>query len=612
MGGCANSKYAVDEADKSETKKSKKPLSKKNSNKNGSVNKKGEADGTTAAPVKEAGAATNGTVVAAAEDHERDHEKENTTPVQAGEAPKVEKEDIEFIDKDETTAKTTTTTSTNDDDTKKEVTTYQTTVVKHTQKEGDELLQHLKDEAFRTLQNTLKQLNATQQTTTKTTSASLNDNEPQTNVDAANTADDLVNQVKAQVVTSLGKSKQELIHTVIDSGVALIRDNKCKNMNELQAELERQYPDNDGELVKKIINATTGFLTAKGTEAGALLSNILANVTTGIQGVMNETEKTTVKVTRTITEQVLSGGQLKEINRVISTASEQAPSGSNIGDLLRNLSSGDKIIKTGSVVTSTNTVVNEQHENVTKDEAYTVKSDDDLIEKAEKVVNKVVNAAVEKINHEDSQKTDNDANANAEQQPQPAQETNTERVLDEQVTEENIKIEEESTVRMSTTKIILNGSDAEIEHVELDTNTRVEPQTPIADEPQPHQEPVPQPETETEPEPEPKLEPQAEEAQPKADEEVVNTVAQTATTDLEQVQSEFFKTGKLEAEEAIKKFTQDEPHDSIETEQVENQLESTPQQSAIADVIVAAAVAAEITKTAESDTTVKPETSPAN
>ena len=74
-----------------------------------------------------------------------------------------------------------------------------------------------------------------------------------------------------------------------------------------------------------VLNATTGFLTAKGTEAGTMLSSILANVSNlGLQGVMNETEKTTVKVTRTVKEHIMTGMQLSEVNKLIA---QQAASG---------------------------------------------------------------------------------------------------------------------------------------------------------------------------------------------------------------------------------------------------------------------------------------------
>jgi hypothetical protein len=533
MGGCANSKYAVDESSSSEktaekkSSGSKKPFLKKSSNKNGNV--KNKADEV---------AVVNGTSATALEHDAKQTNGDAHVELANGEAKAAAatEDNIEFIDKEDVKAAAAAAAAaagqSNEDDAKKEVTTYQTTVVKHSQKEGDELLQHLKDEAFRTLQNTLKQLTSS---STKTTTASLNGSSPQTATSDADSssssaaaAEDLVQQVKSQVVQTVGKAKQAQVEAIIDSGVALIRDNKCKSMNELESELEKVYATSsssadDNELVKKVINATTGFLTAKGTEAGALLSNILANVTTGLQGVMNETEKTTVKVTRTITEQVLSGGQLKEITRVITsdqpvsptssstqgaTASSSSSPPSNISDILRSLTSNpEKIIKTGTTVTSTSSVVNEQHEHLSKDEVYTTTASaadsssqsDELKEKAEKVVNKAVNAAVEQIQQQSGEETSTTAHQNGETTAITNGYHTNSYDLNEHLTEENIKIEEESTVRTSTTKIILNGSGAE--------------------------------------------------------------AAAVAATDLDQVQSEFFKNGKREAEISIKKLNATSDHD---------------------------------------------------
>lgn len=453
MGGCANSKYAVDEDTKNkqgasgdEKVKNKKPFLniKKFNVKNGNVKKEEAGPVQAAAGVEEAATTKNGDVTG-------------------------NKEEIEFIDHEKTGAAaaaaaagtTTTTTTTNkeeeNEDAKKEVTTYQTTVVKHTQKEGDELLQHLKDEAFRTLQNSLKHLNSN---TTRTTTASAGESgSPQTTVEdaqsAAQSAEELIAQVKNQVVTVLGRVKQDEIGSIVDTGVSLIRESKVKSMTELEAELEKAF-SNETDLVKKVVNATTGFLTAKGTEAGALLSNILANANQGIQGVMNETEKTTVKVTRTITEQVLSGGQIKEVTRVITEPALNPPP-STLTDILKNLTA-DKQVKQGTQVSQSSTQQTEEHEAVSSSTSVELK------EKAEKVVNKAVEAAVEKL---------------ADQQTSQH---------DESLQQENIKVEEESTVRTSTTKIILNGD------------------------------------------------------------------GDVANEHLNNVQAEFFKTGKLEAEEAVNKI----------------------------------------------------------
>lgn len=374
MGGCANSKYAVDE-DKQPKSKEKKVKDKKNK-------KKGDQEAVQA----------NGD----AKQHDA-----------ADAAAKGEKEgEIEFIDKEEAEKQQQAAVKLNDDDVKKEVTTYQTTVVKHSQKEGEELMQHLKDEAFKTLLHLLKQQQQSGDqsdaatTTTTTTASSPASAEPQTSTTAPN--EDVVEQIKTQVVNSLGKTRQAFIESVIDSGVELIKEGKVKNMNELQEALEAKYPNttdnkDNNEFIKKIINGTTGFLTAKGTEAGALLSSILANVSNGLQGVMNETEKTTVKVTRTITEQLMSGGQIKEITKVITKTEPTVTVNPNINEILKNLTSGSSsddatnVTNTGDISTVVTSVVVEKLENAPKaDDLATQKQ-------AEQVVTTVVTAAVEKV-----------------------------------------------------------------------------------------------------------------------------------------------------------------------------------------------------------------------
>lgn len=391
MGGCANSKYAVDE-DKQPKSKEKKVKDKKNKKKDQEV--------------------ANG-----------DAKKPNETV----ETVKGEKEEaIEFIDKEDA-EKQQNAVKLNDDDVKKEVTTYQTTVVKHTQKEGEELMQHLKDEAFKTLLHLLKQQTQPDTTTTTTTTASSPATaEPQTSTTAPN--EDVVEQIKAQVVNSLGKTRQAFIESVIDSGVELIKEGKVKSMNELQEALEAKYPNtndnkDNGEFVKKIINGTTGFLTAKGTEAGALLSSILANVSSGLQGVMNETEKTTVKVTRTITEQLMSGGQIKEITKVITKTEPTVTVNPNINEILKNLTddaNGLTSTSTGNTSTVVTSVVVEKLENGAK-------SDDLAKQQAEQVVTTVVSAAVEKVIDEErstSPSADKLTNGHADEQSAAASTTN--------------------------------------------------------------------------------------------------------------------------------------------------------------------------------------------
>lgn len=432
MGGCANSKYAVDE-DK-QIKKEKKPFLKKKSKKESVVSEAKQ-------PVESVGQ----------EEKPENDEKKSESGEPA--ASKGEKEDIDFIDREEAekanqNTTETTTNNTQSDDAKKEVTTYQTTVVKHTQKEGDELLQYLKNEAFKTLQNSLTNLN---QNRTQTTTASSSTNEtPETATDDQN--QDIVQQIKDQVLNSLGKNNEELINSVLDTGAKLIKDAKVKNMTELEQELEATFKDN-AEMVKKVINSTTGFLTAKGTEAGVMLSNLLANANTGIQGIMNETEKTTVKVTRTVTEQVLSGGQLKEITRVITSDVPCSGETPCFQDLIKNISVDSKIVKTGTTVSNTNTTINQTQETLeessveksNQQETTNVDSEkkdehsEEISTQAEQVVNKVINAAVDIVNQ---------------------QEVSTSNGLHEEhhtETETDVKIEEQSTVTTSTTKIILNG-----------------------------------------------------------------------------------------------------------------------------------------------------------
>lgn len=460
MGNCASSKYAVDE-DKVPKKQKLNKKQKKQAEENATPEVASVAEVT----------------------------KAETTPevivTESPESPKVEKEDIGFIDENvqqdavkcgETTE--TTTESKLDDNQKKEVTTYQTTVVKHSQKEGDELLDHLKSEAFRTLQNLLKKQDKTEApetTTVTTTIASSNSDNPETAQTTEN--EDIVQQIKAQALVSLGNSKQDIVNSIIDQGAELIKNNTVKNMNELTTELEKANPT-EAELVVKVINSTTGFLTAKGTEAGSLLSNILANVSTGLQGVMNETEKTTVKVTRTVTEQVMSGGQLKEVTRVITSDQPMNGSGTsnNIEDVLKNLQNGlgvdgstfttttisgapeitrTKVVNSGTTESSSSHT--EKHENVHQESSVQETFSEDSVTRsqAEKVVSNAVNAAVEKFSEEKSE-------SGLTNGVHRIEETD----LHEQITEENIKIEEESSVKTSTTKITLNGEESVSSQIE--------------------------------------------------------------------------------------------------------------------------------------------------
>ena len=87
------------------------------------------------------------------------------------------------------------------------------------------------------------------------------------------TDEDIVAEIKAQTIISIGKANQETVFSIIDSGIELIRLNTVKDMSELKTPLDLKYP-NDIELVSKVLNSTTGFLTAKGFEADSLLSSI--------------------------------------------------------------------------------------------------------------------------------------------------------------------------------------------------------------------------------------------------------------------------------------------------------------------------------------------------
>jgi hypothetical protein len=429
---------------------------------------------------------------------------------QTSEPPKAEKEEIEFIDHEHAAAAAA---NKDDEDQKREVTTYQTTVVKHTQKEGDELFTHLKEEAFRTLQNALRPQAG--QTTTSTTSASLADGSSSTSTEAAGEGDDLLKQIQEQCASSIGRARQHQIFAIVQSGAQLIRDEKVSTASELQAELDKLYPNGEdeaskgnSELVDKVIKATTGFLTAKGTEAGVILSNLLANAPAGIHGVLNETEKTTVKVTRTVTEHVMTNGQLQEITKVITSNEPLAP-GQSLQDIMKNLQAGASTVTSGTASSAAHTQVNEQHETV-------VPTSQELADKAEQVVNQVVTTAVERVLDED-----NKAAAAATAAPH----TNGHATESEQQnghadtngfheTTENVKVEEESTVTVSTTKIVLNGG---------------EPATVVTN--------------------------------------------GELNGHLEEVQADFYKNGKLDAEEAVKKIV------TASSDELEQQLQPVAQES---------------------------------
>ena len=171
----------------------------------------------------------------------------------------------------------------------------------------------------------------------------------------------------------------------------------------------------------------------------------------------------------------MSGGQLKEITKVI-TSNEPIFPGQNIQDIIRNMtaSAGTKETQgTNSVTSSTH--VNEKHELVTEEQQQ------ELVDKAEKVVTKVVNSAVQRVLDEGEQQ---------QQKDQKGQKENNAGDADFQVvsdvttvtigpvnasngyheTTENVKIEEQSSVKVSTTKLLLNGTtnDQQLDHVQTE------------------------------------------------------------------------------------------------------------------------------------------------
>ena len=211
---------------------------------------------------------------------------------------------------------------------KKEVTTYQTTVVKHVSKEVDDLLVHLKDEAFQSLKNFLKQESKSNETTIKSTIDGEKVSTSSFNNDSKNEVE-FLNEIKTQVINAIKNTlknepvavevDESLVNSILEYSSGLIKNGTVHNMSELEANLNNKFPEQE-LFIQKIINSTTGFLTAKGTEAGTMLCSILANLTnSSIQGELKETEKTTVKVTRTITEKIVnSKGETKIITRKVT------------------------------------------------------------------------------------------------------------------------------------------------------------------------------------------------------------------------------------------------------------------------------------------------------
>lgn len=285
-------------------------------------------------------------------------------------------EGIEFIDKDEPQQ---TTQQDEQDKGKKEVTSYQTTVVKNVEKEGSELLDHLKQESFIVFQNLFKE--KTNQTINENIKTNINGENESSFSSMLSSNDELLTQIKSQALNILGNDKSKLIDDIIESSINLIKTNQVNNMNELEEQLKSKHTDND-ELITKFINLVTGFLTAKGTDAGVMLSNILANSGTGLQGLLKETEKTTVKVTRTIKETMLNAkGEIIEVKKTVKI-DDNPPS-----DILNEIEKKQQ------------TTLNETHEEEKEQEN---KIDDETRKQAQLVVNHVVNAAIEKLAQEEN------------------------------------------------------------------------------------------------------------------------------------------------------------------------------------------------------------------
>lgn len=517
MGGCANSKYAVGEGDsKKESNKPLKPVKEKKGKKD--KNKDGK----------------NGTVAAndAAKTPAQTADGVAIDTSAAGDAKKASLEEgLEYIDKEELDKQKD---GNNNDNCKKEVTTYQTTVVKHVEKENAELLAHLKDEAFQTLKNLLKQKLNNEKTSENIKTTSTIDGEKITTSTYNSTSDsnsnnerDLLNDIKLQVLNAINNSlKQQpqyafgdssttnnnnnnnladenLINSIIDTSASLIKENKVSNMNELEDNLNTLFT-NQNDLIKKIINSTTGFLTAKGTEAGTLLSNILANLSDStIQGALKETEKTTVKVTRTITEKIInSKGETKIITKTV-TDTVQAPSAqsSNVDELVKKLST-DEATPTATVTTVINEEVIPAKTTVNETEAAStaVEANGDLNSGLTGIL------VASKLSAELAKEQEQEAVEN-----QPLNN-------DERETIEHAKIVVDTVVSAALTKL---NNELESQSNEPEDNSETK-----AVEPQPE-------------------EPQSEEVQ----QAIVNTNVSSSRDD---IASEFYKRGKGAAEELIK------------------------------------------------------------
>lgn len=407
MGGCASSKYVVDEDDlkgkKPKDKKNKKTKNQKNSATNNNINSN-----------------ANGHVNDANADETKNTENKATL-----------EEGLEFIDKEEIDKQNQQQSQDENDNGKKEVTTYQTTVVKHVSKEGDELLVHLKDEAFQSLKNFLKQESKSNETTIKSTIDGEKVSTSSFNNDSKNEVE-FLNEIKAQVINAIKNTlknepvvvevDEKLVNSIIELSAGLVKSGQVNSMSELEESLNKQFPEH-GLLIQKIINSTTGFLTAKGTEAGTMLSSILANLTnSSIQGELKETEKTTVKVTRTITEKIVnSKGETKIITRKI-TDTIQNPTNMAPEELVKQLAEEHRsrneaanVILESSIKKEEKEVVEEIKNTKTSSSLLhqTEEITDNEIEAAKEVVDNVVKAAILRVNEENQEQVTEQATINS-------------------------------------------------------------------------------------------------------------------------------------------------------------------------------------------------------
>lgn len=410
MGGCAGSKYVVDEDNK---KESKKPKDKKEKGKSKNLNK--SASNTIVNETKPANGHVN-----------------DTNAVKQNEEKKSLEDGLEFIDKEEIdkqNAQQQQQQEEENDNGKKEVTTYQTTVVKHVSKEGDDLLVHLKDEAFQSLKNFFKQEAKSNETTVKSTidgekvsTSSYNNNNKN--------EEEFLNEIKTQVINAIRNTfknepveaevNEKLINSILEYSSGLLKNGSVNSMTELETSLNRQFP-NEELLIQKIINSTTGFLTAKGTEAGTMLSSILANLTnSSIQGELKETEKTTVKVTRTITEKIVnSKGETKTITRKV-TDTISNPTNLPPEELVKQLATEQRnrnvaaevLLQSSNIEEETKEEIIETSGPLNQASSEQHELNDDEIEVAKEVVNNVVHAAILRVSQEELKDINNNHNSN--------------------------------------------------------------------------------------------------------------------------------------------------------------------------------------------------------